>query len=131
MLVPVLDYAAVCYHSLLSERQSLRLESAQKLVLRIIHGYDISYNELLEKSDCERLKDRRLRLIDKFLSKAVENDRFSAKWFPKRTFVHFDLRQERFYEEKYARTSRLYNSPLYFFRRRLNETFIRDEKKGS
>ena len=97
--------------------------------MKIIFGFDKSYDELLEASDCEKLKDRRLRLIDRFLLKAVSNDRFNTRWFPKKTFIHFDLRQERFYEEKFARTSRLYNSPLYFFRRRLNESFIRDSKK--
>ena len=80
--VLLLDYASVCYHDF----QTKRLEAAQKSALRIIFGFDLSYNDLLAAALCERLCERILRLIDRFLSKAVTNERFSARWFPKKTF---------------------------------------------
>ena len=59
--------------------------------------------------------------MDKFLLKTAANPVYSEKWFPTKTFVRHDLRSEIFYKEFYAKTDRLYNAPLYFYRRRLNE----------
>ena len=55
-------------------------------------------------------------LCDKFAQRAAANPRFG--WFVERTARsgrHGDT-----YQEMQARTDRLYNSPLYYFRRRLN-----------
>ena len=101
-----------------------RLEGLQALALKTIYGFDHSYAWLLEDTGLETLQQRRLRLIDKFLEKTLANERFSERWFPTKEFLHIDLRRELYYEEKFARTDRLYNSPLFFFRRRLNERFL-------
>ena len=53
----------------------------------------------------------------------MNNEKFKD-WFPKKTFVHHDLRREKIFVEKFARTNRLYKSPLYFYRRRLNEIYV-------
>ena len=89
----------------------------------------MSYADTLEMSGLEYLCERRLRLVDKFIIKCAMSERFSEKWFPKKEFVHMDLRKELVYVEKYARTSRLYDSPLYFYRRRLNEIHQHDLNK--
>ena len=75
-------------------------------------------------SASDTLYDRRVKLVDSFLAKAVKNERFRGSWFKTKSFCHFNLRRELFYEEKFAKTSRLYNSPLYSMRRRLNEGII-------
>ena len=54
-----------------------------------------TYNELLEKSGCETLCDRRLPLIDKLLSKTVQCEIFQHRWFQEKEPVHIDLRCER------------------------------------
>ena len=55
-----------------------------------------------------------------FLEKTVKSERFGATWFPQKEFHHMDLRKEVIYDENFARTDRLYNSPKFFMRRRLN-----------
>ena len=67
-------------------------------------------------------------MVDKFLSKSIKNDRFREQWFPTKTFCHVNLRREKYYEEVFARTDRLYNSPIYSMRRRLNEGIIPNVK---
>ena len=79
----------------------------------------MSYNTLLERAGIVTLKDRRLGMVDRFVIKNAANPAYN-RWFPTRSWSGHNLRQERIYEEKKAKTGRLYNSPLYFFRRRLN-----------
>ena len=124
LVVPVLDYAAVVYHYLLTGEQASELERLQATALRIIWGFKKSYAELLELSNSDTLYDRRLKLVDGFLAKVVKSDQFREEWFRTKDFHHVNLRRELFYEERFARTERLYSSPLYSMRRRLNEGVI-------
>ena len=120
LVLPVLDYGAVIYHSLLNKEQCEYLEKLQRNVMKIIFGFKLTHRELDKKSDIETLWSRRERLVDKFLDKTRQNERFSPTWFPQKSFYHMDLRHELIYEEKFAKTERLYKSPKYFMRRRLN-----------
>ena len=113
-LVSILDYACVVYHPLLTKSQSHMLESLQASALKIIPSYSIPYSELLERSGLVSLQERRLSLLDKFIVKTAKNPRFAEHWSPRGVFHHHDLRREFFYEEKNARTERLYRSPLVF-----------------
>ena len=90
------------YHSLMTDEQAARLERLQARTLRIIYGHQKSYAEILEDSGIERLSERRLRIIDRFIVKCAESDRFGERWFPKKEFTHMDLRRELVYVEKYA-----------------------------
>ena len=121
LILPVLDYTAVVYHSMLNRSQEAGLESLQKLALKIIYGKTgVSYTSLLELAAIETLKDRRIRLTDKFIQKTSANTKYND-WFPTKVLSDHNLRQERIYKENRAKTSRLYNSPLYYYRRRLND----------
>ena len=120
LVLPTLDYSSVVYHSMLNKTQCQQLEGLQKLALKIIYGVTgVTYTSLLERSGLSPLSQRRLSLVDGFIKKLVTNPRY-RDWFPTKEFIHHDLRKENIYVEKFARTSRLYNSPLYFYRRRLN-----------
>ena len=120
LVQPVLDYTAVVYHSMLGKVQCQDLEKLQKLALKIVYGVTgVSYSELLDRSGLPTLAERRLGMIDIFILKASTHQTHK-KWFPTKCFSGYGLRTERIYEEKRARTARLYNSPLYFYRRRLN-----------
>ena len=55
-------------------------------------------------------------MCDNFATKAAANPRFD--WFPLRTGR--SGRHGETYKEFPARTDRLFNSPLFYFRRRLN-----------
>ena len=118
----MLDYACVTYHSMLTVDQSKEIEKQQRNSLKVIYGPNIIYAGMLNLSGLEWLPDRRLRLLDNFAKKAAEDPKY-RRWFPPKEFFHRDLRRELFFEEKFARTSRLYNSPLYFMRRRLNQIY--------
>ena len=105
---------------MLTATQESELESLQKLALKIVYGVTgVSYESLLEQSGPVTLKERRLKLVDKFILKTSTHPTYS-NWFPARDFIHYNLRSEKIYEEKKARTEHLYRSPLYYYRRRLN-----------
>ena len=55
----------------------------------------------------------------------ANSERFGS-WFPRNDNVR-ELRRTKTYKEEYARTERLYNSPLYAMRRILNEEDITEE----
>ena len=55
-----------------------------------------------------------------FAEKTAAKERFQD-WFPKRVHNGVELRKELTYQEKFARTERLKNSPLFYMRRELNK----------
>ena len=91
---------------------------------RIIYGYNLTSEELLEKAGVEPLKTRRETLFNKFCLKTYNNDRFKNAWFETREFVGHDLRKQKILIEKPASSNRLYTSPLYAMRRRTNDLLI-------
>ena len=105
---------------MLTKQQENALEIVQKKCLRCIFGYNKSYNELLAESELEPLKVRRSAAFLRFARKASENPIY-ARWF-KKNQNPTTLRNPKTYEEKFARTNRFYNSPLYAMRRALNDT---------
>ena len=124
---PCFDYACVVYHSMLSKRLSELLERQQRRILKIIYGYDLSYEKALERAGIERLDARRSLLRERFVVKLARNDRFSD-WFPvNETPVHA-LRHVAKFVEKPFRTERLRGAPLYSFRRIMN--FLESEKNN-
>ena len=98
-----------------------RIESIQKRACRIIFGWDCNYHDLLSEGKIESLSERRKKLTLNFARKSEQNERFKS-WFPRRNYNGVELRNEMTFEEQYARTDRLKNSPLYFMRREMNKT---------
>ena len=65
--------------------------------------------------------------MDKFIDKAMRNERFSQVWFPFREqLTDRELRHTRIYYETKARTKRYFNSPLATMRRRANDMLVSD-----
>ena len=116
----VLEYSSVTYYSMLTKGQENKLEKIQKKCLRCIFGYEKSYSELLAESELQPLKSRREAAVLKFAKKASENPIYSH-WF-KKNIPQTNTRNPNIFKEKFAKTSRLYNSPLYAMRRVLNNT---------
>ena len=114
---PILDYCAVVYHPMLNDDQDQQVERLQAQALKSIYGYKDSYQTMREKAGISTHRARRIALCDKFAEKAAANPRFES-WFPLRTGR--SGRNAEMYHEFNARTGRLFNSPLYYFRRRLN-----------
>ena len=105
---------------MLAQYQKNRLENIQKRCLRSIFGHDKTCNELLAESGLETLEDRRTRAVKKFAEKACKNPQFEH-WFPKNT-NRSSQRTGKTYEELYAKSDRLYFSPLFTMRRLLNDS---------
>ena len=118
---PVLDFCAVTYHSMLSEKQSLDLEKLQKCAFRLIYGSDIVYRDALAISNTDSLEDRRQTQLENFTVKVSKNPRFKDKWFPLNTNSYTDQLQRKLkYKELNYGTKRLGDSPLFEMRRILN-----------
>ena len=120
-LLPIIDYASVVYHPLLTATQSNEIVRLQSAALKIVYGWEKSYQTLLEENEIEYVSQRRQKLTDKFILKTVSNPVYRERWFPIKEFIHHDLRKEKYYQEMHAKTDRLYKSPIYYYRRRLNE----------
>ena len=99
--------------------QEIKLERMQKICLKIIYGFEKTYEELLAVSNIKSLKDRRIEAFKKFALTLSQNERYSD-WFPVKNNVR-TLRTTRFYQEHNTKTKRLFDSPLYAMRRLLNE----------
>ena len=84
--------------------------------MKNIYGYKDSYATMRQKAGVSTHRARRIDLCDKFAAKAAANPRFG--WFEERTGR--SGRNGDQYKELQARTDRLYNSPLFYYRRRLN-----------
>ena len=106
---------------MISQIQEEKIVKLKRDIFKIIYGFDRSYKDILEEECLDTLRERRQKLFDDYVLKSAKNDRYRDRWFPTKTFEHADLRKERIYVEKYARTDRLMNSPLYQMRKRLNE----------
>ena len=107
---------------MLTREMTDRLEKIQRDVYKTIFGVHLSYRTILKENDLFLLASRCQEMFDNFARKASTTPRFSSRWFLTRIFTHHDLRKEKKINyEGQSRTSRLYNSPLYSMRRRLNE----------
>ena len=117
---PVHDYCSCVYNSSLTLTQSNALERLQAKALKNIYGYEHSYSSLLQRTGLTTLKVRRDNRCLKFARKAATNPRYSH-WFPLNA-NRSSSRTGRPYQESRAKTKRLFNSPVYDMRRRLNAT---------
>ena len=80
----------------------------------------MKYAEMRERAEVTTHRARRILLCDKFARKAQGSSRFHG-WFPLRTGRQSARGASgEIYKEFAARTDRLKNSPLYYYRRRLN-----------
>ena len=125
-ILPCHDYCSNVFHSSLTLSQTIVLERLQAKALKAIYGYDPSYRELMEKAQLTTLRARREDREGKFALKCAGSVRF-AKWFPLRDReTNMEARRINRYEEKYARTTRCYNSPVFSLRRRLNRDVVEE-----
>ena len=117
-ILPVADYCAVVYHSMLTDEQDEMLENTQVGALRAILGPGESARKMRDSLGVETLRNRRVRFCYKFALKCANSDIF-GHWFPL-TEGRRSARNREQYKEFHARCDRLKNSPLFFMRRRLN-----------
>lgn len=108
------------YQSALTDEQDELLDNLQNHAIKCIFG-PLSGRKLIEKAAINTLRERREQLCDKFASKLASDHLFSH-WFPLKTSrasKRTNGKKEIYLEEK-ARCEQLRNSPLHYFRQRLN-----------
>ena len=116
---PTIKYSSPIYHSMLTGEQDMLLERQQFFALKNIFGFFYSNRQVLEKAGIPTLRDRCTSAAAKFALKTSQNPRFN-EWFKvRRTAGRRTVDEE--YVEHPARTDRRKNSPLYYYRRVLNE----------
>lgn len=123
VLRPVIEFACVTYGPMLTNDLSLEIERLQLRAAKIAYGPYVSYSTVLRETDLDTLESRRNTRIRRFAEKTLSNPRFASRWFPLSQKHQHDTRHTRKFLEENARTSRLYNSPLFTMRRILNGNF--------
>ena len=116
----VLEYSSVVFHSQFNKHQTNLLQKVQKKTLRAIYGYELTYQQLLEKSQLPSLEERRTEALAKFAKKTSENPKYANTWFPQRN-IRQHTRANNPFTEEIATGCRLYKSPVFAMRRLLNE----------
>ena len=117
---PVAEYMLEIFHSMMTDAQDEGLERLQTHALKCIYGTGLSGRRMRDLAGLETLRDRRIARCDSFANKCAKSDRF-CDWFP----INHTRRSARNgggekFREDYARCNRLFNSPIYYMRRRLN-----------
>ena len=125
----ILEYACPAWGSLISAKQSDRIEAIQRQALNLILGSEASsYKKNLEKLNQTTLKQRRLELTRTFAIKAFKDPRFT-KWFQKSPSPLRPIRKPltRFILPK-TRLSVTASSPIIYYTQLLN--CMSDEELG-
>ena len=117
VILPIADYCCVVYHSQLTDEQDEVIERLQSHALKCVFGPGLSASAMRRLADLTTLRERRIAHVDKFAEKAAASERF-GHWFPTRSGRA--TRGGDQYLESYARCDRLYYSPVFYMRRRLN-----------
>ena len=120
MLRPLLEYCNQIYHSMISKSMSDYVEKQQRRAFKIIYGFDEKYEDMLVKTGLKTMTERREEAFATFTKKLAESVRF-GHLFPKNTTgTNMTLRNTNQYHEDFARSERLFRSPLFSMRRYLN-----------
>ena len=101
--------------------QNNAIERMQRQVVKLAFGWANSYSTTCAQQGIKTLEERRKYNLDKFVAKSATNPRFADSWFPLRDLQGPNIRERRIFREMNARTSRYYNSPLAYMRRRAND----------
>lgn len=75
---PVLETYCVIFHPMLTKQQARDIERMQKAAVKPCFGFDRSYAEVCAEQNIQSLSARRERLILRFVTKTLNNDRFAS-----------------------------------------------------
>ena len=107
------------YHAMITDQQDEAIEWLQTHALRCIFGPWISGRRMRQMADLPTLRVRCIGHCDHFAAKCASSERFEH-WFPRKEEGGRVTRRREEYVEEYARCDRLFNSPVFYMRRRLN-----------
>ena len=110
---------------MLTSCQSDDIERMQRQIVKLCFGWRKSYGTICTEQDIKTLKERRIDYtIDNFIKKTVNNPRYKDSWYPLRDAPAYEMRDRRPFVETIARTSRYFNGPLSYLRRRANDLAV-------
>ena len=119
---PVIEYAAPVYQPMMTATHVEQIKKLQQRALKVIYGQKTSYSKTLEASGLPTLAERRKEIMKKFVKKISISKTFE-RWIPTHRPYSYGLRNELKYQEENAHTERLYNSPIFYIRRLLNNDY--------
>ena len=116
----ILEYAVPVWHSSITGEQNLAIERIQKIALHIILGEQYkSYSSALKTLSMDTLRNRRIKLCQKFAKKSSKDSKFS-KWFKINEKQKPTRNKKKKYCQVYCRTNRYEKSPLSYLTSLLN-----------
>ena len=118
----VTEYCAVAFHSSLTQEQTHKLETIQRICLKVILGdMYISYSAALEMCGLQTLAERRQKRCLDFAIKCVKHPK-NQRLFPRNpeTSEHF-LRNKEVFHVNFAKTTSYKKSAIPFCQRLLND----------
>jgi hypothetical protein len=116
----ILEYAAVVWHSGLTQQNTADIERVQKCALAIILGKGyISYSNALNTLGLKRLSSRREELSTQFAEKALKSKKYSSWFLPIKKGINTRSQTKRV-KEANTRTKRLRKSPIPYLTHLLN-----------
>ena len=118
----ILEYSSNTYHSQINRGLNNQIERIQKKCLKIIYGYNKTYDQLLSQSNLKKMESRREKLFEKFAHKTQKNPKYQH-WFPRKEIIR-ETRKQRPYLEEKASGDRLYRSPIFAMQRLLNNDIL-------
>ena len=80
---PSVEYCAEVYDSLIPKYVANRLESVQRQACKIIFGWGVDYEKLVEDGRVQSLAARRKQACINFAMKALTSPKYGEKWFPR------------------------------------------------
>ena len=119
VLRPVIEYACQIYGPMLTKTQNKKIERLQRIILKIVYGFDTSYREALALSGLQRLSERRDEIIKKLALRTFENPRYKH-WFPLQEVQPHDFKKRNKFMEERSNTERRMRGPIFPLRRILN-----------
>ena len=121
----VIEYASVTYHSMLTAELSKKLESLQRMCIRVIYGWERPYEVILQEEKIELLETRRINRCLKFAQECLAHNEF-RNWFPVEHEKGHNLRATKRFSMPHFNFKRYDNSPLNFMQRLLNESHAKE-----
>ena len=106
-----------------------RLESVQRQAMKIIYGYNVDCDLLVQNGKLETLYERRETAMIDFAVKNCDTERFGKKWFKKAPTSTRTVRPttRKPFIEPLARTERMKNNPITYMTKLLNEKYFQDQ----
>lgn len=119
VLRPVIEFASMTYHSLLTSTQSEQIERLQRKAMKIAIGPTISYKTVLGSGVIEKLSTRRKNRFKIFAEKMSCSNKYGRRWFREKEAAYNTRNPGKFVEQR-CKTLRYYKSPINAMTRILN-----------